>query len=82
VHGADAQYVAQHVYHTNTVIKHLGKKGGGLPSVTLSMTLAKTFLREALTAKQLRIEIWQGEGGKKNTNFKKAKEVRWTLLLR
>ncbi|KZO98513.1 putative DNA mismatch repair protein MSH2 [Calocera viscosa TUFC12733] len=75
VHGEDAKYVAQHVYHTNTVIKYLGKKNGGLPSVTLSMTLAKTFLREALTAKQLRVEIWQSEGGKKNTNFKLAKQA-------
>ncbi|KZT61654.1 DNA mismatch repair protein [Calocera cornea HHB12733] len=75
VHGEDAKYVAQHVYHTNTVIKYLGKKNGGLPSVTLSMTLAKAFLREALTAKQLRVEIWQSEGAKKNANFKLGKEA-------
>ncbi|EJT99314.1 DNA mismatch repair protein [Dacryopinax primogenitus] len=75
VHGEDAKYVAQHVYHTNTVIKYFGKKSGGLPSVTLSQTLAKVFLREALTAKQLRVEIWQGEGGKKNMNFKLAKQA-------
>ena len=32
------------------------------------MTVAKTFLREALTTSQLRIEIWKGEGGKKNAS--------------
>jgi MutS domain I len=68
VHGADAQYVAQNVYKTSTVIKYLGTKSNPLASVTLSMTVAKTFLREALTTGQLRIEIWKGEGGKKNAS--------------
>lgn len=44
----------------------------GLPSLTLSTTLAKGFLREALTSKQMRVEIWEGEGGKKQGN-------RWEL---
>ncbi|KAG8862943.1 MutS-like protein [Tulasnella sp. 330] len=65
VHGEDAQYVAMQVYRTNSVIKQLGKKGALLPSVTMSQAVAKTFLRDALTVKQLRIEIWVPEGGKK-----------------
>ncbi|TCD65445.1 MutS-like protein [Steccherinum ochraceum] len=78
VHGPDALYVAQHVYCTNTVIKYLGPGGrNGLPSVTLSANNAKTFLRDALTAKQLKVEIWVPETGqgKKATWFKIDKEA-------
>ncbi|KDQ06534.1 hypothetical protein BOTBODRAFT_140987 [Botryobasidium botryosum FD-172 SS1] len=77
VHGADAQYIATHVYQTNSVIKYLGKKSDGLPSVTLSLAVAKTFLREALTTKQLKIEIWSSEGnsGKKATKFTLSKQA-------
>lgn len=50
------------VYRTQSVLKYLGPKRGldntGLPSCTLNKSVAKTFLREALTVKQLRIEIW------------------------
>ncbi|KIP09722.1 hypothetical protein PHLGIDRAFT_300246 [Phlebiopsis gigantea 11061_1 CR5-6] len=78
VHGPDALYVATHVYHTNTVIKYLGPGGrGGLPSVTLSATSAKTFLREALTARQLKVQIWVPEAGqgKRATKFRLDKEA-------
>ncbi|KAG1847633.1 hypothetical protein F4604DRAFT_1688033, partial [Suillus subluteus] len=69
VHGQDAHYVATHVFRTNSVLKYLGAggKAGGLPSVTLSLTLAHSFLRDALTSKQLRVEIWvpaPGQGRK------------------
>ncbi|KAG1902378.1 DNA mismatch repair protein [Suillus fuscotomentosus] len=69
VHGQDAHYVATHVFRTNSVLKYLGTggKAGGLPSVTLSHTLAHSFLRDALTSKQLRVEIWvpaPGQGRK------------------
>jgi hypothetical protein len=48
----------------------------GLPSLTLSTTLAKGFLREALTSKQMRVEIWEGEGGKKQgSRWELGKEV-------
>lgn len=67
-HGEDAQFIAQEVYRTNSVIKPLGKKTAPLPSVTLSITLAKEFLRDALTVKQLRVEIWVPEGGKKSAS--------------
>ncbi|KLO12951.1 DNA mismatch repair protein MSH2 [Schizopora paradoxa] len=78
VHGADAQYIATHVFHTNSVIKHLGSTGkGGLPSVTLSINVAKAFLRDALTVKQLKVEIWIPEAGsgKKTTKFVLDKEA-------
>ena len=77
-HGPDALFIASNVYHTNTVIKYLGRGGrGGLPSVTLSANSAKTFLREALTSRQLKVEIYVPEAGqgKRATKFKLDKEV-------
>ncbi|KAI0073650.1 DNA mismatch repair protein [Panus rudis PR-1116 ss-1] len=77
-HGPDALYVAANVYHTNSVIKYLGAGGkSGLASVTLSARSAKAFLREALTARQLKVEIWVPEAGqaKKATRFKLDKEA-------
>jgi DNA mismatch repair protein MSH2 len=79
VHGPDAHYVATHVYRTNSVIKYLGTggKAAGLPSVTLNENMAMTFLRDALTNKQLRVEIWKPEPGqgKKCSKFRLDKEV-------
>lgn len=52
---------------TNTVLRFIGPKKNeseGLPSCTLSMATATSFLREALTSRQLRIEIYAREGGK------------------
>ncbi|KAG8940904.1 MutS-like protein [Tulasnella sp. 424] len=74
VHGEDAFYVAANVFKTNSIIKYLGKKDQ-LASVVLSTTVAKTFLRDALTVKQLRIEIWSTEGGKKSAKFNLSKQA-------
>lgn len=71
-HGPDALLIADQVYRTANVIKYLGSKGSkpsssasarGLPSVTISMSLAKAFLRDCLTTKQMRVEIWEPEDG-------------------
>ena len=60
LHGPDAQYVATHVFRTNSVIKHLGGAGkAGLPSVTMSVNVAKAVLRDALTARQMIVESWE-----------------------
>jgi DNA mismatch repair protein MSH2 len=79
VYGPDAHYVASHVFRTNSVIKYLGIGGkAGLPSVILRESQAKTFLRDVLTTKQLRVEIWvpaPGQG-KKSVKFILDKEVR------
>ncbi|KAI0937540.1 hypothetical protein AcV7_003542 [Taiwanofungus camphoratus] len=78
VHGPDALYVATHVFRTNSVIKYLGPGGkSGLPSVTLTESTAKSFLRDALTSKQLKVEIWVPEPGqgKKATKFRLDKEA-------
>jgi DNA mismatch repair protein MSH2 len=86
-HAQDALLIANTVYKTNNVIKYLGAgassksqsssraDGKGLPSVTMSMTLAKGFLREALTTKQLRVEIWETESGKKGNRWVLGKEA-------
>lgn len=71
--------IASQVYKTTNVIKYLGAGGAskassstsnvngitakGLPSLTLSMALAKGFLRDALTSRQMRVEIWESAGG-------------------
>ena len=63
--------VAEHVYHTKTVLRYFkshqskassssssSANDGLLASCTLSKAVAIHFLRDALTAKQLRVEIW------------------------
>lgn len=79
-HGDDALFVATHVFRTQSVLKYLGSGGkasGGLPSVSMSNNVATAFLRDALTARQLRIEIWAPESGssKKSAKFKLEKEA-------
>lgn len=57
------------VYNTQTVLKYYGKPtqtSPGLASCTLSRPTATTFLREALTTMQLRIEIYESEKGTTN----------------
>lgn len=79
-HASDALLVAQDIYKTTNVLKYLGRpssssNGKGLPSVTISKTLTKNFLRECLTAKQMRVEIYEpeeGTAGRKNN-------ARWVL---
>lgn len=54
-----------------------GGKAAGLASVTMRESQAKTFLRDVLTTKQLRVEIWvpaPGQG-KKSVKFIMDKEV-------
>lgn len=72
--GEDAFFIAANVFKTNSVIKYLGS-GDKLASVAMSITVAKTFLRDALTVKQLRIEIWRPEGSGKSVRFKLSKQV-------
>ncbi|GAA6018060.1 hypothetical protein JCM10207_006066 [Rhodosporidiobolus poonsookiae] len=80
-YGPDAYFVARTHYKTETVIKPLGavseQHPNGLASVTLSHSVAQTFLREALTTRQLRVEIWEAEngagGGKGTTKWRLGK---------
>ncbi|EED23919.1 DNA mismatch repair protein Msh2, putative [Talaromyces stipitatus ATCC 10500] len=58
-HGTDAEFIARTVYKTTSVLRTLGRSdSGGLPSVTLSVTVFRNFLREALFRLNKRIEIW------------------------
>ncbi|EIW69972.1 hypothetical protein TREMEDRAFT_30126 [Tremella mesenterica DSM 1558] len=84
-HGSDALIVAHQVFKTTNVIKYLGSSSlsssipstskntsmtpRGLPSVDISTNLTKAFLRECLTTRQMRVEIYipeDGTGGRKN----------------
>lgn len=42
----------------------------------MNPTVTKAFLRDALTTKQMRIEIWEG-GGKRTNNWTLGKQVRY-----
>lgn len=85
-HGDDAILVATSVFKTLSIIKYWGGSSSsssssgasgskkGLPSVNLSVAAAKAFLRDALTSKQMRIEIWKG-GGKRSNTWKVDRQV-------
>lgn len=54
------------MYKTTSVLRTLGRSdSGGLPSVTLSVTVFRNFIREALFRLNKRVEIWvSGESGR------------------
>ncbi|KAE9972889.1 MutS-like protein [Venturia inaequalis] len=60
-HGEDAVFIARTVYRSTSVLKQLGREPG-LESVTLSTTVFKNFLREALFKLSKRVEIWVSTG--------------------
>lgn len=61
-HGEDAEFIATSVYKTTAVIRNLGKSDNALPSVTLSTTVFRNLLREALFKLGKRVEIWESSG--------------------
>ncbi|PSS09037.1 hypothetical protein M430DRAFT_146566 [Amorphotheca resinae ATCC 22711] len=62
-HGEDAAFIARTVYKTTSVLRQLGKNDStGLPSVTMTITVYRNFLREALFRLGKRIEVWETEG--------------------
>ena len=50
------------VYKTTSVLRQLGRADAGLPSVTMTVTVFRNFLREALFRLGRRIEIWESSG--------------------
>lgn len=50
------------MYKTMSVIRQLGKADAGLPSVTMTTTVYRNFLREALFRLGKRVEIWESTG--------------------
>ncbi|CAD6503008.1 BgTH12-02681 [Blumeria graminis f. sp. triticale] len=76
-HGDDAVFIARtpddQVYKTTSVIRQLGKNDStGLPSVTMTITVYKSFLREALFRLGKKIEVWTNQGRNTWTIAKKA----------
>ncbi|TKA27058.1 DNA mismatch repair protein msh-2 [Salinomyces thailandicus] len=62
-HGDDALLIARVQYKTTSVIKTLGRSPG-LPSVTMTWTAYKSFLREAIFRLGKRVEVLQTSGGR------------------
>ncbi|KAK4664978.1 MSH2 protein [Podospora pseudopauciseta] len=66
-HGEDANFIARTVYKTTSVVRQLGKNDHtGLPSVTMTVTVFRQFLREALYKLGKRIEIYASPNGRMN----------------
>ena len=61
-HGEDAEFVARTIYKTTAVIRTLGKANNELPSVTMTVTVFKNLLREALFRLGKRVEIYENSG--------------------
>ncbi|KAJ1018408.1 hypothetical protein NDA18_006562 [Ustilago nuda] len=76
-HGDDAILIANLVFKTHSALKYLGSgvKDKGLPSITLSVAATKNFLREALTTRQMRVEIYGNAGGKRNNSWTVIKQA-------
>ncbi|KAK2628982.1 hypothetical protein QTJ16_002085 [Diplocarpon rosae] len=70
-HGEDASFIARTVYKTTSVLRQLGKSDPtGLPSVTMTITVYRNFLREALFRLGKRVEVW-GTSGRMNWKITK-----------
>ncbi|OBT50074.1 hypothetical protein VE04_09706 [Pseudogymnoascus sp. 24MN13] len=62
-HGEDASFIARTVDTTTSVLRQLGRNDHtGLPSVTMTVTVFRNFLREALSRLGKRIEVWESTG--------------------
>ncbi|RDA87025.1 hypothetical protein CP532_3243 [Ophiocordyceps camponoti-leonardi (nom. inval.)] len=74
-HGQDAIFIAKTVYKTTSVIRHLGRNDHtGLDSVTMTVTVFRQFLREALFKLGKRIQIWESPSGSR-MNWKCVKQA-------
>ncbi|KAI1487683.1 muts domain V-domain-containing protein [Biscogniauxia mediterranea] len=66
-HGEDANFIARTVYKTTSVVRQLGRNdASGLASVTMTVTVFRQFLREALFKLGKRIEIYASSGSRMN----------------
>lgn len=70
-HGEDADFIARVQYKTTSVLKTLGRNPG-LPSVTMTVTVFRTFLREAIFRLGKRIEVLEHSG---RNQWKVAKQA-------
>ncbi|KAI0965842.1 DNA mismatch repair protein msh-2 [Xylaria arbuscula] len=66
-HGEDANFIARTVYKTTSVVRQLGRNdASGLASVTMTVTVFRQFLREALFKLGKRVEIFANTGARMN----------------
>ncbi|KAI1377863.1 DNA mismatch repair protein msh-2 [Hypoxylon crocopeplum] len=66
-HGENANFIARTVYKTTSVVRQLGRNdASGLASVTMTVTVFRQFLREALFKLGKRVEIYASSGGRMN----------------
>ena len=70
-HGDDALLIARVQYKTTSVLKTLGRNPG-VPSVTMTVTAYRSFLREAIFRMGKRVEVLQSSG---RNNWKVAKQA-------
>ncbi|PWY92571.1 hypothetical protein BO70DRAFT_281625 [Aspergillus heteromorphus CBS 117.55] len=75
-HGPEAEFIARTVYKTTSVLRNLGRsETGGLPSVTMSVTVFRNFLREALFRLNKRVEIWASGSASGRGQWKLSKQA-------
>ncbi|KAI1081006.1 DNA mismatch repair protein msh-2 [Whalleya microplaca] len=66
-HGENANFIARTVYKTTSVVRQLGRNdASGLASVTMTVTVFRQFLREALYKLGKRVEIYASVGSRMN----------------
>lgn len=70
-HGDDAVLIARTQYKTTSVLKTLGRSPG-LPSITMTITAYRSFLREAIFRLGKRVEILQSSS---RNSWKVAKQA-------
>lgn len=70
-HGDDALLIARVQYKTTSVLKTLGRNPG-VPSVTMTHTAYRNFLREAIFRMGKRVEVLQSSG---RNNWKVVKQA-------
>ncbi|KZF21904.1 DNA mismatch repair protein [Xylona heveae TC161] len=71
-HGDDAAFIARTVYKTTSVLRQLGRSDNGLASVTMTITVYRNFLREALFRLGKRIEVYEATS---RMNWKVSKQA-------
>ena len=70
-HGEDAILIARVQYKTTSVLKTLGRSPG-LPSITMTVTAYRSFLREAIFRLGKRVEVLESSG---RNQWKVAKQA-------